>query len=74
MRLSKRQLEDMLPGQTLTARCVDAAEWESAKRIAQRVKKECARPDGENYMVSQDARALTVSVETTNGASEGRAP
>lgn len=66
MRLTKLQIEAMLPGQVLIAKCVNAAEWESAKRIAQRVKKEYLREDGESYIVTQDVKAQTVSVETTN--------
>lgn len=66
MRLNKEQIEKMLPGQILTAKCVSAAEWESAKRIAHRVKREFQRPDGAAYFVSQDVNALSVSVETSN--------
>lgn len=70
MRLRKEQIENMLPGQVLTAKCVSAAEWESAKRIAQRVKKEHQREDGEGYIVSQDVKSQTVSVETTNRSND----
>lgn len=66
MRVTQEQLKSMLPGQILIAKCVDAAEWDSAKRIAQRVKKEFIREDGNYYIVSQSAPALTVTVETTN--------
>ncbi len=59
----------MLPGQILTAKCVDAAEWDSAKRIAHKVKKEHRRDDGEAYVVTQSVGELTVSVETTNTVS-----
>ena len=66
MRLTKDQLEKMLPGQVLTAKCVNASDWESAKRTAHKVKSECKRTDGQTYMVSQNVNALTVTVETTN--------
>lgn len=56
----------MLPGQVLTAKCVDASEWESAKRIAHKVKKEHQREDGNVYIVTQSVGGLTVSVETSN--------
>lgn len=56
----------MLPGQTLTAKCVDAAEWESAKRTAQKVRSGYTREDGQTYTVTQDVRELTVTVETSN--------
>lgn len=56
----------MLPGQVLIAKCVDAAEWDSAKRIAQKVKKEHSREDGNAYVVCQSAKELTVTIETTN--------
>lgn len=59
----------MLPGQILTAKCVDAAEWDSAKRIAHKVKKEHRRDDSEAYVVTQSVGELTVSVETTNTVS-----
>ena len=68
MRLTKEQLEKMLPGQVLTAKCVGTGEWESAKRIAQRVKSEYKRKDGETYTVSQNVNALTVTIETSNNA------
>lgn len=68
MRITKAQIEKLLPGQELTAKCVNAAEWESAKRIAQRVRKECVRDDGESYIVSQDVNAQTVTVKVTNNA------
>lgn len=66
MRVTQEQLKSMLPGQILIAKCVDAAEWDSAKRIAQRVKKDYQREDGNVYNVSQDVNALTITVETTN--------
>lgn len=68
MRITQNQIRAMLPGQVLTAKCVDAAEWESAKRIAQIVKKGYQREDGNAYIVSQSVSELTVSVETTNNA------
>lgn len=66
MRVTQEQLKSMLPGQILIAKCVNAAEWDSAKRIAQKVKKEFVREDDNYYIVSQSAPALTVTVETTN--------
>lgn len=56
----------MLPGQTLIAKCVDAAEWDSAKRIAQKVKKEHSREDGSTYVVYQSAKDLSVTIEVVN--------
>lgn len=56
----------MLPGQVLIAKCVGAGEWDSAKRIAHKVKKEYQRKDGNSYIVSQNINELTVTVETTN--------
>lgn len=67
MRITQRQIEGLLPGQALTARCESASEWESAKRIAQRVKARGAREDGEQYVVSQSSQELTVTVAVTNG-------
>lgn len=66
MRITQSQIKSMLPGQVLTAKCVNAAEWESAKRIAHMVKSGHQREDGNSYMVSQSVSELTVSVETTN--------
>lgn len=66
MRVTQEQLRSMLPGQVLVAKCVDAAEWDSAKRIAQKVKKEHQREDGAVYNVTQNVKSLTVTVETTN--------
>ena len=68
MRISQEQIKSMLPGQILTAKCVDAAEWESAKRIAHKVRKEHHRKDGNAYIITQSVGELTVSVETTNNA------
>lgn len=66
MRITQEQIRSMLPGQTLIAKCVGAGEWDSAKRIAHKVKKEYQREDGNTYIVSQNINELTVTVETTN--------
>lgn len=66
MRITQEQIKAMLPGQVLTVKCADASEWESSKRIAQKVKKGHQRGDGNSYIVSQNVRELTVTVETTD--------
>lgn len=66
MRITQEQIRSMLPGQVLIAKCVGAGEWDSAKRIAHKVKKEYQRKDGNSYIVSQNINELTVTVETTN--------
>lgn len=66
MRITQEQIKLMLPGQVLIAKCISAAEWDSAKRIAHKVKKDFVRADGNTYAVSQNAKELTVQVETSN--------
>lgn len=66
MRITKKQIEAMLPGQVIIAKCVDAAEWDSAKRVSHFARKYITRDDGNTYKISQNIRELTVSVELSN--------
>lgn len=65
MKISQEQIKNMLPGQVLIAKCESASEWESAKRIAYKMKA-AGRDDGNSYIVKQNAADMTVSIETTN--------
>lgn len=62
MKLSQEDILKLRQSQTLTVQCDNAAEWESAKRVAQYVKSRTKRDDGLTYKVRQSSKDLTVSV------------
>lgn len=67
MKVTQEHIKNLIPGQTLMMKCDDAPEWESTKRVAQKVKKGHIREDGYVYRVTQNVRELTVAVTLEKG-------
>ena len=62
MKLTQNQVKALSIGQTLVVKCDTAAQWESAKRIAHKVKQCYQREDGYAYVVNQSVADLSVTI------------
>lgn len=61
MKITKKQIENMLSGQTLIVNCDNASEWESAARVAYRAREKLAKADME-FVISKSSKDLSVTV------------
>lgn len=61
MKLTKEQVEKLLPGQTLTAVCKDAAELASTYEIAKRTRRQNGI-SAENMPIACSCKTLTVTI------------
>lgn len=61
MKLTKEQVEKMLPGQTLTVVCNDAPELNSAYETAKRTRREMGI-DAEYFPINCSAKTMTVTL------------
>ena len=61
MKLTKEQVEKMLPGQTLTAICNDAAELASTYEVAKRTRRQSGI-SAEDMPISCSYKTLTVTI------------
>lgn len=61
MKLTKEQVEKLLPGQTLTVVCTDAPELNSAYEIAKRTRREMG-VSAEDFPIACSAKTMTVTL------------
>lgn len=61
MKLTKEQVTKLLPGQTLTAICVDAAELASTYEVAKRTRRELGI-SADDMPVSCSGKTMTVTI------------
>lgn len=61
MKLTKEQVEKLLPGQTLTVVCMDAPELNSAYEIAKRTRREMGL-GAEDFPIACSAKTMTVTL------------
>lgn len=67
MKVTQEHIKNLIPGQTLIMKCDTTGEWDSTKRVAQKVKKNHVREDGYVYRVRQNINEMTVTVTLEKG-------
>ena len=53
MKLTKEQIQKMLPGQTIICKCDDIGEFNSTLQIAYKARRNCPREDDCEYKIEQ---------------------